>query len=285
MIRGDFYEKTSPLGTGRGNVTVTRRVSRCYADGVFRWFGEPITKAPALAYIRPLTDSLAEASKVPDPRMVGMFPGDMQLYAHYALNYVCGNSLWAFVENLGLEEYGSLRCQKWKYERSVVLPSEGPKEQNILIVWVAPERDNNFVGMRREAPDFVQQVECRLKEIEGYGWFPSHAKFTRWEEGRISRSEELELVVHQFNKPIGRDFFQLTGMGVPNGSIVIDSVSDPKGKTLEMQSGGLVEPKLLRQSRSQTATAERSRLGKILLIINGVVVGALALFLLWRRRN
>lgn len=283
MIRGDYREKLSPLGSGKGKQAVARRVSRSFCDGVFLWFGESITQAPALAYIRPPSDSLAQASLVPNPRLIGMCPSDTQSYEFYALNYVCTNTQWTFVDDLGTETYGGVLCRKWKYRKDGALPSEGPKDQNILFIWLDPKRDNSFVGMRRETPDDVQQIECRLNNVEGYGWFPSHVMFTRWEGTEISRREELNVTVHQFNKPIGRDFFQLTGMGVPIGSIVVDSVSDPSGKTLEMQQDGPVQVRKAPGVPRGIETSQRSRFSTTLLVINGLIVGAIALLLLWRK--
>ena len=107
-----------------------------------------------------------------------------------------------------------------EYRKDGALPNEGPIDQNTLIIWVSPQHGNSIMAMRRESPSYTAQVECEMQNVEGYGWFPSRAIFTRWDEDKMNRREELDIKVHQLNETIESTFFEFGGMGVPDAGVI-----------------------------------------------------------------
>lgn len=218
QLRGDYWEQYRASGTGKKIGFESRYVVCSIAHGVFRQFYVPDT-----AEIRPEKDPLAVLRPMPDPRMIGLVLGDIQTYRDKKINDICESTAWEFVEESGREVFRGKGCRKWKYRFVGTNPWVKKGESVFRTVWISDKEGKSVVGMEQNWSMAKESMECDLMELQDIGFYPTFVKYSRWDQdGKLDRTEELNVKVHQFNEPLGDEFFDFQGMGVPLGHTVYD---------------------------------------------------------------
>lgn len=287
-IRGDYIK---PYDDGwKEGESFLEVVS--HADGLFRFYSTQTFPSGGRAStdIQPESDSVSQVYQVPHPRLIGMA---MRCYANL-IQMELDTILGITEKNVTKEPdaRNGLRCVKLTYSRS----------NGEIHVWLAPERDFNPIAMEGHFGETLYRLECRLGEVEGFGWFPVHAHMQNFEQGELIDEEVLEVEVVQFNQPLPEDTFKFTGMGVPEGTYITDSTGDNTirdDRTGEvhqipqhylMGTNGLVKTdgpplSIIRGAKPPSAPQDLGQRVKWLLVANGVLFALLGLWLIWRWRS
>jgi hypothetical protein len=98
-----------------------------------------------------------------------------------------------------------------------------------------PESGNGIVLLEDKTDGMVQSVESELEYFKKSNtYFPVRVKYFQKIGETTYSKEDLQINVELINEPISSDIFTFSGLGLPEGSVILD-YSDPKseGKALK----------------------------------------------------
>ncbi len=152
-------------------------------------------------------------------------------------------------------------------------------------IWPDPCMVSNVAWQQFDGVSVPKSYNIEYRPPRGAGRFTKCELVFDWESLNTTLDDAL-FTVAGMNLPLNTTVIdnrlgQPIIIGKVGFAFPVDSVIDPGGKALEMQPGGPIEVKVSSLSAG-TDLGQRSGLGKALLVLNGIIVGALAVLLLWR---
>lgn len=157
-------------------------------------------------------------------------------------------------------------------------------EFGVAKIWIRPDRDFNIVRITKDYDGQRTQLDCELAEVPNYGWFPSRIVYQQNNENSYSVRETLQIECRDVNLPVGPAVFSFAGMGVPAGREIYDFTGENFVKQVMTKSGPVVT-QANTQNQIQPIQPPARSSAVWILVINGVVLAALALWLMLGRRN
>jgi hypothetical protein len=157
-------------------------------------------------------------------------------------------------------------------------------EFGVAKIWIRPDRDFNIVRITKDYDGQRTQLDCELAEVPNYGWFPSRIVYQQNNENSYSVRETLQIECRDVNQPVGPAVFSFAGMGVPAGREIYDFTGENFVKQVMTKSGPVVT-QANTQNQIQPIQPPARSSAVWILVINGVVLAALALWLMLGRRN
>lgn len=218
-------------------------------------------------------------SAVPDPRLVGILPSDFLMLIHMRVNSLFGNQEWK-VARTQPAVIGEHECVHVSYIKGDENLANAPL---VAEAWIDAARDWNVLRLiLKDSPNAIEdRIDCELAPVPDVGWFPSSVRYERRSEGKVTREEDLRIRVLQFNKDVPQETFTFATMEVPDGHDVYDHTTSPSTH-YKVTDGKLVVAG--GESISQATDASTpSPVRTWILLANGLVLGALALWFFWRR--
>jgi hypothetical protein len=214
---------------------------------------------------------------MPDPRLIGVYPVDFLLLFHARLNILFGNQEWKAIRS-ERDVIDGHECAHISYIKGAEKVPDAPLTAE---AWVDVARDCNVLRLVRNDSQAVveDRIDCELSLILNVGWFPSSVRYQRHSDGIVTREEDLRIRVLQFNKGVPPETFTFASMGVPDGHDVYDYTTSPSTH-YKVTDGKLVVVR--DKSIVQTPHAsEPSRVRTWILVANGLILGAIAIWFLW----
>lgn len=151
-----------------------------------------------------------------------------------------------------------------------------------LTVWIAPRKDYAVLKIERllPAPGSSRRIEASYRQFPGQIWFPSQVVFEEW-TGEEVDYREVTSIKGTFAEPVDASAFTLAALDLSPGRRVRNS-----GEMMLWDGEHLVPETTLAQGDSSDAPGKLATWRSPLLMVNALVVAALAilLYLKWFRK-
>lgn len=231
-----------------------------------------------ISYLAKPTAARRKHAEIPDFRLVGFCTTTFANLLHHSLNSFVGSR--RNVESIELNDpeiENGIEVECITYHRS----------DGKVRVWIAPGRQFNITRIDADGGDVRETIEVSVSESEGYGWFPSVVKYERWEDGKNVKTEMLRLTLKSANQNLSSSLFTPAGMNIPVGTRVYDQ-RERRPQALVFDGKSLVSA-TPHTSPAALRDDEPSSTRTYLLVANGIIFAAMAVWLTWRsvrkRRN
>lgn len=276
-LRTDLVKQNKELSRGDGMFTD----SRTLVEGAFLSYDDRTTPEGNIVAVRidPAQSMQSKLNSIPHPKLLGLWAHNFEALRSNSVNSLFQNENWQHWGELSVELIGGRECTKIHYITRGAKPES--EEAIQVFAWIDVQRDANPVRIRTVSGSVEDRVDCELFEIEEFGWFPKSISFRRWVRGNLEYEEDIDVVSAVINKPLNSELFTLAGMGVPEGRIVYDRSVSPmkKWEMVDRELAPYTPVEVALEPMEEPPTSTK----RWLLAINGIVVGTLALMLLWRK--
>lgn len=228
-----------------------------------------------------------------DPRGIGLVPGMIDDCAMRGPDF-----LFTRADRRNL----AVSAETWKGKNAYRVSYNTPFGAAVQY-WTVPDWDYNIVKIHTAIdlkvvgfPDLrgdeqcVDTLETQVAQVKPGGpWFPKVCTYLREMKGQLESRQVAKIEIKSLGEPIDRRNFDLPGMDLPPGLLVMTDDAMPEKTVKQWNGKELVEydaQKAYRQPRPSVITRPAVTQGyRVWLWVASGTAGAVALVALWRLRH